>query len=49
MSQFPSALAMFLHGLHFAFLVSFFISVVAMIVAALRPSHGSRRAALSSE
>jgi EmrB/QacA subfamily drug resistance transporter len=49
MSQFPAALAMFLHGLHFAFLVSFFISVVAMIVAALRPSHGSSRAALSSE
>ena len=49
MSQFPAALAQFLHGLHFAFLVSFIISVVAMIVAALRPSHGSRREALSSE
>lgn len=48
MSQFPAALATFMHGLHFAFLVSFIISVVAMIVAALRPSHGSR-AALSSE
>lgn len=47
MSQFPAALATFLHGLHFAFLVSFIISVVAMIVAALRPSHGER-AALSS-
>ncbi|HVB63034.1 MAG TPA: MFS transporter, partial [Ktedonobacteraceae bacterium] len=49
MSQFPAALAQFLHGLHFAFLVSFIISVVAMIVAALRPSHGSRSEALSSE
>jgi ABC-type proline/glycine betaine transport system permease subunit len=39
MSQFPAALALFLHGLHFAFLVSFGISVVAMIVAALRPAH----------
>ncbi len=39
MSQFPAALAIFLHGLHFAFLVSFGISVVAMIVAALRPAH----------
>ncbi len=39
MSKFPAALATFLHGLHFAFLVSFFLSVAAMIVAALRPSH----------
>jgi MFS family permease len=39
MSQYPTALAVFLHGLHFAFLVSFGISVVAMIVAALRPAH----------
>ncbi len=39
MSQFPAALAIFLHGLHFAFLVSFGISVAAMIVAALRPAH----------
>ncbi len=39
MSQFPTALATFLHGVHFAFLVSFAISVVAMIVAALRPAH----------
>jgi MFS family permease len=41
MSQFPSALALFLHGLHSAFLVSFVLSLVAMIVAALRPSHSS--------
>lgn len=39
MNQFPTALALFLHGLHLAFLVSFALSVVAMIVAALRPSH----------
>src|SRR6266496_3981684 len=40
MSQFPAALAIFLSGLHNAFLVSFALSIVAMIVAALRPSHG---------
>lgn len=39
MSQFPAALALFLHGVHQAFLVSFVLSVVAMIVAALRPAH----------
>lgn len=39
MSQFPAALAIFLHGLHLAFLVSFALSVVAMVVAALRPAH----------
>jgi len=39
MSQFPVALALFLHGVHQAFLVSFALSVVAMIVAALRPAH----------
>ncbi len=39
MSRFPAALAIFLSGLHSAFLVSFALSVVAMIVAALRPSH----------
>ncbi len=39
MSQFPAALALFLHGLHQAFLVSFALSVIAMIVAALRPAH----------
>jgi EmrB/QacA subfamily drug resistance transporter len=39
MSQFPAALALFLHGVHQAFLVSFALSVVAMIVAALRPAH----------
>lgn len=42
MSKYPQALAIFLHGLHLAFLVSFGLSVAAMIVAALRPSHGSR-------
>lgn len=34
-----SALNAFLHGLHLAFLVSFGLSVTAMIVAALRPAH----------
>jgi len=40
----PSALSLFLHGLHLAFLVSFALSAAAMIVAALRPAHGSRQA-----
>lgn len=35
-----SALNIFMHGLHLAFLVSFALSVTAMIVAALRPAHG---------
>src|SRR5437660_5298718 len=39
MSRFPAALALFLHGVHLAFFVSFALSVVAMIVAALRPAH----------
>ncbi len=39
MSQFPQALTLFLNGLHLAFFVSFGLSVVAMIVAALRPAH----------
>jgi EmrB/QacA subfamily drug resistance transporter len=39
MSRFPAALATFLHGLHLAFFVSFLLSVAAMLVAALRPSH----------
>ena len=39
MSHFPAALALFLRGVHQAFLVSFALSVVAMIVAALRPAH----------
>ena len=39
MSHFPTALALFLHGVHLAFYVSFALSVVAMIVAALRPAH----------
>ncbi|MDQ2887018.1 MAG: MFS transporter [Chloroflexota bacterium] len=48
MSQFPAALALFLHGLHNAFLVSFVLSVIAMIVAALRPSHGHLNEARAS-
>jgi EmrB/QacA subfamily drug resistance transporter len=39
MGHFPSALATFMHGLHSAFLVSFALSIAAMIVAALRPPH----------
>ena len=39
MSAFPTAQALFLNGLHLAFFVSFAISIVAMLVAALRPSH----------
>src|SRR6266699_439997 len=39
MSHFPAALALFLHGVHLAFYVSFALSVVAMIGAALRPAH----------
>ncbi|HEU5379673.1 MAG TPA: MFS transporter [Ktedonobacteraceae bacterium] len=39
MSAFPAAEAIFMNGLHLAFFVSFIISIVAMFVAALRPSH----------
>ncbi|HEU5229836.1 MAG TPA: MFS transporter [Ktedonobacteraceae bacterium] len=39
MSKYPAALAIFMNGLHSAFLVSCGLSVIAMIVAALRPSH----------
>ena len=39
MGQFPAALALFMQGVHKAFLVSFALSVIAMIVAALRPAH----------
>lgn len=39
MSAFPAAEAIFMNGLHLAFFVSFVISVVAMFVAVLRPSH----------
>jgi EmrB/QacA subfamily drug resistance transporter len=39
MSAFPAAQTIFLNGLHLAFFVSFAISVLAMIVAAFRPSH----------
>ncbi|HTI14575.1 MAG TPA: MFS transporter [Dictyobacter sp.] len=42
MSKFPAALIAFLSGLHSAFYISFAISLVAMIFAALRPSHGAR-------
>ncbi|HEY1351695.1 MAG TPA: MFS transporter [Ktedonobacteraceae bacterium] len=39
MSAFPTAQALFLNGLHLAFFVSFAISIVAVLVAALRPAH----------
>ena len=35
----PTALTLFMDGLHLAFFVSFALSVIAMIVAALRPAH----------
>ena len=41
MSKYPAALALFMDGLHSAFLVSCGLSIVAMIVAALRPSHST--------
>jgi len=44
-AQFSSALAPFMAGLHLAFFVSVGLSVVAMVIAALRPSHGLRQAA----
>jgi EmrB/QacA subfamily drug resistance transporter len=39
MSRFPAALLAFMTGLHGAFYVSFGLCIVAMVVAALRPSH----------
>lgn len=48
MGKYPAALAIFMSGLHTAFLVSCGLSVVAMVVAALRPSHDSMREATTS-
>jgi EmrB/QacA subfamily drug resistance transporter len=42
MGHFASVIPLFLSGLHLAFVVSFVLSVIAAIVAALRPSHGQR-------
>src|SRR2546421_5540615 len=42
--NFASAIPPFLSGLHLAFLVSFVLSVIAAVVAALRPSHGEEGA-----
>ena len=42
MGSFASIIPVFLSGLHEAFLISFILSVIAAIVAALRPSHGTR-------
>ena len=40
LGNYTSAIPPFLSGLHLAFLVSFVLSVIAAIVAALRPAHG---------
>jgi hypothetical protein len=45
MGHFASAIPPFLSGLHLAFLVSFVLSVIAAVVAALRPGHGKNQAA----
>src|SRR6266700_4082603 len=42
MGTFSSAIPPFLSGLHLAFFVSFVLSIIAAIVAALRPAHGQR-------
>ncbi len=42
MGSFTSIIPVFLSGLHEAFLISFALSIIAAIVAALRPSHGTR-------
>jgi len=42
MGSFASIIPVFLSGLHEAFLISFVLSVIAAIVAALRPSHGTQ-------
>ncbi len=42
LGNYASAIPPFLSGLHQAFLVSFVLSVIAAIVAALRPAHGQR-------
>lgn len=39
MGAYPAAETIFMNGLHLAFFVSFVISVIAMVVAALRPAH----------
>jgi EmrB/QacA subfamily drug resistance transporter len=42
MGNFASIIPTFLSGLHLAFLISFILSVIAAVVAASRPSHGTR-------
>src|SRR6202011_847936 len=42
MGSFASIIPVFLSGLHEVFLISFVLSVIAAVVAALRPSHGTR-------
>ena len=41
LGQFASVIPPFLSGLHLAFLVSFVLSLIGMVVAALRPAHRS--------
>ncbi|HEV2579782.1 MAG TPA: MFS transporter [Ktedonobacteraceae bacterium] len=48
MGSFASTIPDFLSGLHLAFLISFILSVIAAIVAASRPAHGSRQAEAES-
>ena len=45
MGDLPDALRAFEQGLHQAFLVSFGITVVAVLASALRPSHSPREMA----
>jgi len=47
LGQFTSAIPAFLSGLHLAFLVSFVLSVIAAVVAALRPAHGQNEQQVS--
>src|SRR5215472_12176597 len=42
MGSFAAIIPIFLSGLHQAFLISFVLSIIATIVSALRPAHGTR-------
>ena len=46
MGKYPAALAAFMQGLHSAFLISFALTVIAMIVAVLRPTHDKEAASV---
>jgi hypothetical protein len=45
MGSFASVIPLFLSGLHLAFIVSFVLSLIAAVVAALRPAHGRNQEA----